>query len=49
MTYQRVKKNYQDGLWTKEMVKRCYAVGIITKEQYKEIVALPQSGGEGDG
>ena len=49
MTYQRVKKNYQDGLWTKEMVKRCYAVGIITKAQYKEIVSLPQSGGGGDG
>ena len=44
MTYERVKKNWCDGLWDRNAVKRAYAVCIITKEQYKEIVALPQKG-----
>ena len=44
MTYERVKKNWIDGLFNLAALKRAYAVGIITKEQYKEIKALPQKG-----
>lgn len=32
-----VKRNYERGLWTKEMVKTAVKKGAITKEQYKEI------------
>ena len=44
MTYERVKKNWTDGLFNLAALKRAYAVGVITKEQYKEIKALPQKG-----
>lgn len=44
MTYMRVKKNWETGLWDIAALKRAYACGIITKEQYKEIKALPQKG-----
>ena len=44
MSYKRVKQNYIDGLWTRQMVKQAYYVGIITLAQYKEIIALPQAG-----
>ena len=46
MTYERVKKNWEDGLWNLAALKRAYAVGVITKAQYKEIKALPQRGQE---
>jgi len=36
MSYEIIKRNYERGLWTKQMVRM--AVGrVITKEQYKEI------------
>lgn len=44
MSYERVKKNWTDGLWNLAALKRAYACGVITKEQYKEIKALPQKG-----
>ena len=44
MTYERVKKNWEDGLFDLNALKRAYAVGIITKEEYKYIKTLPQSG-----
>lgn len=44
MSYERVKKNWVDGLFDIMALKRAYAVGIITKEQYREIKALPQKG-----
>lgn len=44
MSYMRVKKNWEDGLFDLAALKRAYAVGIITKEQYREIKALPQKG-----
>lgn len=44
MSYQRVKKNWEDGLWDINALKRAYQCGIITKEQYHEIKALPQRG-----
>lgn len=44
MSYERVKKNWEDGLWDINALKRAYAVGIITKEEYKYIKSLPQKG-----
>lgn len=35
--FERIKKWYKQGLWTKEMVKDAVKKGIITEEQYKEI------------
>ena len=32
-----IKKNYEKGLWSKQMVKVAVKKGVITKEQYKEI------------
>lgn len=32
-----IKKNYERGLWTKEMVKIAVKKGAITAEQYFEI------------
>ena len=37
MSFEIIKKNYERGLWTKQMARM--AVGrVITKEQYEEIV-----------
>ena len=32
-----IKKNYERGLWTKQMVAIAVKKGVITPEQYKEI------------
>ncbi|MDD2956457.1 MAG: XkdX family protein [Oscillospiraceae bacterium] len=37
MTYEMIKRNYDRGLWNKQMVKMAVTKGIITGEQYKEI------------
>jgi uncharacterized XkdX family phage protein len=37
MSFEKVKYNYEAGLWSKPMVKMAVRKGIITKEQYKEI------------
>ena len=37
MSYEKVKFNYEAGLWSKPMVKMAVKKGIITKEQYTEI------------
>ena len=34
-----IKKNFDNGLWTKQMVKMAVKKGVITKEQYKEITS----------
>lgn len=47
MSYERVKKNWEDGLWDIAALKRAYAVGIITKEEYRYIKSLPQKGTDG--
>ena len=39
--YQKIKKWYQQGLWTKVMVANAVAKGKITAEQYEEIVGEP--------
>ena len=38
MNFETVKKNYDRGLWTKQLVAMAVRKGVITKEQYKEIV-----------
>jgi uncharacterized XkdX family phage protein len=37
MNFNMIKKNYEKGLWSKQMVKVAVKKGVITKEQYKEI------------
>lgn len=37
MTYEMIKKNYDRGLWNKQMVAVAVKKGVITPEQYKEI------------
>lgn len=44
MSYERVKKNWTDGLWNLAALKLAYRAGVITKAQYQEIKALPQAG-----
>lgn len=37
MNFKIIKRNYDKGLWSKQMVKMAVRKGVITKEQYKEI------------
>lgn len=37
MNFNTIKRNYDRGLWTKQMVKMAVRKGIITAKQYKEI------------
>ena len=37
MSFEKVKYNYDAGLWSKPMVKMAVKKGIITREQYVEI------------
>lgn len=37
MSFEIIKKNYDRGLWTKQMVGKAAEKGVITTEQYKEI------------
>lgn len=37
MNFNMIKKNYDKGLWSKQMVKMAVRKGVITKEEYKEI------------
>ena len=39
MNFKMIKKNFDNGLWTKQMVKMAVKEGVITKEQYREITA----------
>lgn len=38
MSFEKVKYNYEAGLWSKPMVRMAVKKGVITKEQYEEIV-----------
>lgn len=38
MTYEKIKYNYEAGLWNKPMVRMAVRKGVITKNQYKEII-----------
>lgn len=40
MTYEIIKQNYKNGLWTAQMVKVAVVKGVITEEQYKTITGL---------
>ena len=37
MNFEVIKRNYDRGLWTKQLVAMAVRKGIITKEQYTEI------------
>lgn len=37
MNFDTIKRNFDRGLWNKQMVKMAVRKGIITKEQYQEI------------
>ena len=37
MSFEKIKYNYEAGLWSKQMVKVAVRKGVITKEQYTEI------------
>ena len=37
MSFEKVKFNFDAGLWSKPMVKMAVRKGVITKAQYKEI------------
>jgi hypothetical protein len=38
MNFETIKRNYDRGLWTKQLVAMAVKKGIITKAQYEEIV-----------
>lgn len=40
MTYEIIKQNYKNGLWTAQMVKVAVIKRVITEEQYKDITGL---------
>lgn len=37
MNCETIKRNYEHGLWNKQMVKTAVRKGVITEKQYKEI------------
>ena len=37
--FEKIKKWYKQGLWTKAMVQNALNKGIITQDQYAEIIA----------
>jgi len=37
MNFEQIKKNYDRGLWNKQMVEIAVKKGVITPSQYKEI------------
>lgn len=40
MSFEKIKLNYEMGLWSAPMVKMAVRKGVITKEQYTEITGL---------
>ena len=37
MTFELVKRNFDQGLWTVQMVRLAVKKGVISKDQFKEI------------
>lgn len=37
MNFDTIKRNFDRGLWNKQMVKTAVRKGVITKDQYQEI------------
>ena len=46
MTFEKIKKYYEEGRWTKAMVYKAVEKGIITYEQYIEIVGEEYAGSD---
>jgi uncharacterized XkdX family phage protein len=44
MSYELIKKNYERGLWTKQMVALAVQKGAITAAQYEEITGEKLAG-----
>ena len=40
MTFEKIKYNFDAGLWSAPMVKMAVKKGVITKAQYTEITGL---------
>lgn len=36
--YEKIKRYYDSGLWSKERVLNVYLRGVITEDEYKDIV-----------
>lgn len=41
MMFEKIKRWYEEGLWTKAMVRNAVRKGKITAEQYEKIVGEP--------
>ena len=37
MNFKNIKRNFDKGLWSKQMVKMAVRKGVITKDEYKQI------------
>jgi uncharacterized XkdX family phage protein len=37
MSYETIKRNYDKGLWNKQLVRMAVKQGFITADQYEEI------------
>jgi uncharacterized XkdX family phage protein len=44
MSFEIVKRNFDRGLWTKQMVAVAVKKGVITPEQYREITGEDYQG-----
>ena len=42
--FKKIKKWYEQGLWTKAMVAQAVEKGVITPEQYREITGEAYGG-----
>lgn len=40
MSFEKIKYNYEAGLWSLPMVRVAVKKGVITKEQFKEITGI---------
>jgi uncharacterized XkdX family phage protein len=44
MSFEIIKKNYERGLWTKQMVAMAVRKGVITPDEYEEITGEDYQG-----
>ena len=44
MSFEIIKRNFDRGLWTKQMVAVAVKKGVITPEQYQEITGEDYQG-----
>lgn len=38
--FEKIKRYYDEGLWSKERVRKMVELGKITKKQFKEITGM---------